>query len=191
MTRTLAVAAVALLATLHFAEAAGTAPLNGSLSSRCGEESGGGIQDYASDPAASLVVEVTLFDSANRLIEQVPFVTRPNAEVSAHSIEKLNFALAGKDGAPPPIICTGHVTAVRVTPHTSQEVSVELVVEAAALRRSDLVAEQRKLNKAPEPEPDQVRVEETLHMQEGQRVVLKVGGNGPVRRIAVAFGRTR
>lgn len=189
MTRALAVAAVALLATLHVAEAAGTAPLDGSLASRCGQESGAGIQDYASNPAASLVVEVTLFDSANRVIEQVPFITQPNAEVSAHSIEKRTFALAGKDGAPPAIVCTGHITAVRVTPHTSRDVSVELVVEAAALRRSDVMVEQRKLSKA--PEPDQVRVEETVRMQEGQRVVLKVGGNGPVRRIAVAFGRTR
>lgn len=189
MTRTLAVAAVAFLATLHAAEAAGTGPLGGSLASRCDQESGGGIQDYASNPAASLVVEVTLFDGANRVIEQVPFITQPNAEVSAHSIEKRSFALAGKDGAPPAIVCTGHVAAVRVTPHTSRDVSIELVVEAAALRRSDLMAEQRKLTKP--PEPDQVRVEETLRMQEGQRVVLKVGGNGPVRRIAVAFGRTR
>ncbi|WP_377806693.1 hypothetical protein [Azospirillum sp. A29] len=189
MTRTFAVAAVALLATLHIAEAAGTAPLDGSLSSRCDQERGRGIQDYASDPAASLVVEVTLFDSANRVIEQVPFITQPNAEVSAHSVERRSFALAGRDGAPLAVVCTGHVTAVRVTPHTSHDASVELVVEAASLRRSDLAAEQRKLSKA--PEPDQVRVEETLRMHEGERVELKVGGSGPVRRVAVAFGRTR
>lgn len=188
MKRSLAVAAVALLATPDAARAASLPPLDVSLVSLCDEQTGDDIRDLASDASASLVVEVTLFDGANRVIEQVPFITKANTVVSAHSVRKRTFTLAAKDGVFPGSVCTGHVTAVRVTPHDGEDALVELVVEASALRRADVMADQRKLTKA--PEPDHVRIEEKLRMQNGKRLELKVG-NGPVRRVAIVFGYTR
>ncbi|MCW2239262.1 hypothetical protein [Azospirillum canadense] len=189
MPRPFPVFALILIGALHGTPAASQPPLDVSLAQLCDGPAGTAIKDMASDRTAGFVVEVLLIDAANRVVEQVPFVALPGMTVTSQAIQKRDVSVDGKDGVVMVPVCAGSAIGVRLTPQAAGHAVVELVIEASALKRQDVGSDQRRPTKAPEPEI--VRIEEALRMKEGERLDLKVGGNGPVRRVGVTYGRTR